>query len=100
MQVQITVLKKEELIPFLQEGEFYSILPIVKELKEVLRISLKEAKELVDSQSFVIECNTQQYEKLKNTLKHRVNMEIIHDSTQIEISMAECDNITRTQTME
>lgn len=100
MQVQITVLKKEELIPFLQEGEFYSILPIVKELKEVLRISLKEAKELVESQSFVIKCNAQQCEKLKNTLKHRVNMEIIHDSTQIEISMAECDNITRTQTME
>ena len=93
MQVQITVLKEEE-IPSSLQKECSNRLCIIKALKENLDIHLKEAKELTDCQSFIIECNVQQYEKLKNTLKHRVNMEIIHDSTQVEISMVECcDNI-------
>lgn len=99
MQVQITVLKEEE-IPSSLQNECSNYVCVIKALKEILRTPLKEAKELTDSQSFIIECNEQQYEKLKNILKHRVNMQIIHDCTQVEISMAECSNITRTQTME
>ena len=99
MQVQITVLKEEE-IPSSLQKECSNRLCIIKALKENLDIRLKEAKELTDCQSFIIECNVQQYEKLKNILKHRVNMQIIHDCAQVEISMAECGNITRTQTIE
>lgn len=99
MQVQITVLKEEE-IPSSLQKECTNRLYIIRALKEILGIGLKEAKELTDCQSFIIECDVQRYEKLKNILKHRVNMQIIHDCTQVEISMLECGNITRNQTME
>lgn len=88
MQVQIIALK-EELPLSLQKG-CSNRLCIIRALKEILGTSLKEAKELTDCQSFIIECNMQQYEKLKDILKHRVNMKIIHDCTQVEISMVEC----------
>lgn len=99
MHVQITVLKEEE-IPSSLRNECSNRLCIVRALKDILGIGLKEAKNLVDSESFIIECNEQKYEKLKNILNHRINMKIIHDYTRVEISMVECGNITKNQTME